>query len=370
MKIELKEIAIKDIFEGYSNSEFDEDADVDGVVGYNGLLNIRPAYQREFVYKDAQRDEVIVTIRKNFPLNVMYWSKNADGSFELLDGQQRTISIIEYLTPARFSINHVYFSSLTKEEQEQILNYKLMIYICEGTEREKLDWFKTINIAGEKLLEQELRNAIYTGEWLVDAKKHFSKRECPAGHIAKKYLKGSAIRQEYLETALKWISDRDGIEIEEYMAIHQKDKDAQELWVYFQVVINWVKTFFIDYKKEMQGIHWGLLYNKYKNNIYNPNDLKDKINALYLDDDVTNKKGIFEYVLSNDEKYLNIRAFPESIRNKVYLKQKGICPICEHTYEIEEMEADHITPWSLGGKTIEDNCQMLCKDCNRRKSNK
>ena len=193
MKIELKEISIRDVVNGYA------DKNENGIYGFDGKLNIRPAYQREFVYKDKQRDAVIETISKKFPLNVMYWVKNEDETYELLDGQQRTISICEYVNGS-FSLNFQYFHNLTDGEKEQILNYKLMIYICEGTDREKLDWFKIINIAGEKLTEQELRNAIYTGTWLNDAKRYFSKTNCPAYGIGSNYVKGSPIRQDYLET--------------------------------------------------------------------------------------------------------------------------------------------------------------------------
>ena len=195
MKIELHEIPVRDVVDGYVDSA------EGGVVGYGGMLNIRPAFQREFIYKDKQRDEVIHTITRNFPLNVMYWVKDDNGGYEMLDGQQRTISICQYVTNV-FSVSHMIFDNLTKTEQEQILNYPLMIYICEGTDKEKLDWFKIINIAGEQLTNQELRNAIYAGEWLSEAKRHFSKTGCPAYRIAENYLSGSAIRQNYLETAI------------------------------------------------------------------------------------------------------------------------------------------------------------------------
>src|ERR1035437_7039186 len=199
MKIELEEITVREVSEGYINDE------EEGVVGYGGKLNIRPKYQREFVYKDKQRDAVIETVIKKFPLNVMYWVKNEDGTYEVMDGQQRTISICEYIA-GNFSINHLYFHNLQTDEREQILDYNLMVYFCEGTDKEKLDWFKTINIAGEKLYDQALRNAIYTGTWLTDAKRHFSKTNCAAHGLASDYLKGSAIRQDYLETAIGWIS--------------------------------------------------------------------------------------------------------------------------------------------------------------------
>ncbi len=362
MKIELKEVKIRDLVENYVNN------DEEGVTGYNGKLNIRPKFQREFVYKDKQRDEVIRTVRKGFPLNVMYWVINEDGTFELLDGQQRTISICEYVCGA-YSIDFQFFHNLEKDEQEQILDYPLMIYVCEGKDSEKLEWFKTINIAGEKLYDQELRNAIYTGEWLTDAKRHFSKTSCPAYKIASDYMNGSTIRQDYLQTAIEWICDVK-MEIEDYMALHQHDSNANELWIYFMAVINWVKTIFPKYRKEMKGVEWGLLYNKYKDDKLDTKALEKEISRLMQDDDVTAKKGIYEYLLSGDEKHLNIRAFTQSMKRETYEKQEGICPICKKHFEIDEMEADHITPWCEGGKTNADNCQMLCRECNRRKSNK
>lgn len=363
MEINLEKIKIRDVVNGYVNN------DEEGVVGFGGNLNIRPKYQREFVYKDKQRDEVINTIRSKFPLNVMYWVKSGDNQFEVLDGQQRTISFCEYIK-GNFSLNYQYFFNLTEEEQNEILDYKLMVYICEGTDKEKLDWFKIINIAGEKLTDQELRNAIYTGTWLTNAKRYFSKTGCPAYQIGEKYMNGVAIRQDYLEKVLYWISSIENISIEEYMAIHQHDEDANPLWQYFQEVLSWVQRIFPNYRKEMKGIEWGILYNKYKDESYNSDKLENEIKRLMQDDDVTSKKGIYEYLLSGDEKYLNIRAFSDSMKRAAYERQDGICPICKGHFEINEMEGDHITPWHEGGKTDIDNLQMLCKDCNRRKSGK
>ncbi len=360
MKIELNEISIREVAENYvDNAE-------DGVVGYNGKLNIRPKYQREFVYDEKQRNAVIDTIRKGFPLNVMYWVKNEDGTYEVLDGQQRTVSFCQYIN-GDFSIDNRAFHNLTKAERDLILDYKLMIYFCEGNDKEKLDWFKIINIAGEKLTDQELRNAVYTGPWLTNAKLHFSKTNCAAYLLAKDYVNGSPIRQEYLETALSWINNGN---VEEYMSIHQHDPNANELWTYFRNVIEWVQLTFTNYRKEMKGINWGVLYNQFKNNTYDTNKLEQEIQTLMIDDDVTNKKGIYSYVLTRNEKHLNIRAFTENQKRSAYEKQNGICKNCGKHFDIKEMEADHITPWHAGGKTSVDNCQMLCKDCNRRKSGK
>lgn len=362
MKIKLHEIPVRDVVDGYMDSA------ENGVVGYGGRLNIRPAFQREFIYRDKQRDEVIRTIRKDFPLNVMYWVLSDDGNYELLDGQQRTISICQYVQ-GDFSIDHQGFGNLTDTEREQILNYPLMIYICEGTDKEKLDWFKIINIAGEQLMPQELRNAIYTGQWLTEAKKYFSKTGCPAYAIASDYLTGTPIRQDYLQTALKWISDREGLAIEDYMAKHQHDTNCSELWLYFQSVINWVKVIFPNYRKEMKGLDWGILFNRFGDGQYDPKELEEQIVALMEDDDVTNNKGVYPYLLDGQEKHLSIRAFTQSMKRSAYERQKGVCPLCGGTFALKEMQADHITPWSKGGRTVPENCQMLCAPCNRKKSN-
>lgn len=360
MKIELHEISIREIVENYvDNAE-------EGVIGFDGKLNIRPKYQREFVYDVEKRNAVIDTIRKGFPLNVMYWIANEDGTYEVLDGQQRTISFCQYVN-SDFSVNDVAFHNLTKDEKEQILDYKCMIYFCEGTEREKLEWFKIINIAGEKLTDQELRNAVYTGEWLTHAKSIFSKTNCAAALLSRDYVKANTIRQELLQTALKWISQGN---IESYMSKHQHDQNANELWTYFRNIINWVELTFTNKRNEMKSVNWGELYDTYKDEFFNTEKLEEEIKRLMMDDDVTNKKGIYPYVLSRDEKYLNIRAFTDSQKRTVYEQQKGICASCKKHFRLKEMEGDHITPWCEGGKTSIDNCQMLCKNCNRTKGKK
>lgn len=361
MNIELKEITIQELSDGF------EDNNEDGVVGFGGKLDIRPPYQREFIYKDKQRDAVINTITKNFPLNVMYWAVREDGTFEVIDGQQRTISICQYID-GDFAFQNRYFHNLKADEKEKILNYTLMVYVCSGTESEKLEWFKTINIAGEKLTEQELRNAVYTGSWVSDAKRYFSKSGCVAYSIGGDYLNGSPIRQEFLETAIDWISEG---KIENYMATHQHDPNATALWLYFQSVITWVNaTFTVKRKKFMKGIQWGLFYNKYKDVVFDTKAIEEETARLIADDEVEKKSGIYAYILTKDERYLGIRTFSDSVKQKVYENQKGICPICKNHFDISEMEGDHITPWVEGGKTIEENCQMLCKDDNRRKASK
>ena len=358
MDIKLKEITVRQLTTGY------EDKAEAGVVGYGGKLDIRPPFQREFVYKDKQRDAVINTVTKDFPLNVMYWAVRDDGGYEIIDGQQRTISLCQYVS-GEFSINGLAFHNLKKDKQEQILNYRLMIYFCSGTDSEKLEWFRTINIAGERLSDQELRNAVYSGSWVSDAKRYFSKNSRPK--IGDDYLSGVANRQEYLETAIDWIS---GGNIEEYMSKHQHDKDAKALWTYFQAVINWVETTFTNYRKEMKGVPFGFLYNEFKENKFDSKKLEKEIAKLMEDEDVTNKKGIYSYVLTRKEKFLNIRTFNDRQKREAYERQKGVCPVCKKKYKIEEMEADHITPWHKGGKTSADNCQMLCEEDNRRKSGK
>ena len=296
----------------------------------------------------------------------MYWAVKEDGDFEIIDGQQRTISVCQYVN-GDFSVDGLAFHNLPSDKREQILNYELMIYFCSGTDSEKLEWFKIINIAGEKLSDQELRNAVYSGSWVSDVKKYFSKNGCAAYKMGSDYLNGLPIRQDYLETAIKWISDE---KIEDYMSEHQHDQNASALWIYFQSVISWVKGTFTEKRNCMKGVDWGVLYNKFKNQVYDTERIEEETAKLILDDDVTKNSGIYPYILTRDKKHLSIRAFSDAQRQKAYEKQKGICSKCKNDFEIKEMEADHITPWHEGGKIILENCQMLCKECNRRKSEK
>jgi len=360
MKIELNHIKVRDLVDGYTD-------DGESVVGYSGKLDIRPRYQRNFVYKDEQREAVIRTIRQEFPLNVMYWAVRDDGTYEVIDGQQRTISIAQYVE-GDFSINDMGFHNLTDKEQDQILDYELFIYFCEGTDREKLDWFKIVNIAGEKLSDQELRNAVYSGSWVSDAKRYFSRSNCAAYGIARDYLAGKMNRQGYLETAIKWASKGD---ITGYMSKHQHDSDATELWEYFKGVINWIETTFPNKRKDlMKGQDWGTLYADFKDAELDPYELEEEIKELIDDYDVTSQRGIYPYVLTRDERKLEIRAFDKTIKRRKYEEQDGVCAGCGESFTMEEMEADHIDPWVEGGKTEIENCQMLCKPCNRRKSSK
>ena len=373
MKIELHEVRVRELCADYNDLSIQEE----GIVGYGGRLNIRPKYQREFVYDEKQRNAVMDTVWQNFPLNVMYWVKTdgTDGiEYEVLDGQQRTISICSFIAGEymmNFDGNLLGFNNMTIEQQNRILDYKLQIYICEGTDEEKLKWFQRINIAGEKLKEQEIRNAIYSGSWVTQAKRRFSKTGCVAYKIGSDFMNGSPIRQDYFETALSWIADKQGITIEQYMARHQHDTDADELWQYFQDVIHWVdKLFGRKYKKEMKGVEWGLLYNKHKDTTLTATAIGEQMARLMADSDVQKKSGIFAYILDHDIHHLGIRAFDANTRREVYERQGGRCAICGKPFDIEVMEADHITPWVEGGRTIAANCQMLCRDCNRRKSSK
>lgn len=358
MEVTLNKITIRDLVRDY------KDHDEEGITGYGGRLDIRPSYQREFVYNDEQREAVIDTVRKGFPLNVMYWAVRDDGDFEIIDGQQRTISICQYVNND-FSYNGLTFHNLEDDEREQILDYELTIYECSGTDSEKLEWFKTINIAGEKLYDQELRNAVYHGSWVTDAKRYFSKNGCPAYQVGAKYLNGSAIRQDYLETVIKWKSNNNIIG---YMSQHQHDEYATELWNYFLEVIDWIEATFIKYRSEMKGLPWGEFYNKYKSIDFNPEEIEQKISNLYEDLEVKNNKGIYQYILTDDSKYLNLRTFEDHVKKAIYEKQKNKCAHCKKEFPFNQMHADHIKPWSLGGKTEPENCQVLCQSCNAKKS--
>jgi len=386
MTIDLQEITVRELCTGYNDLSVQEE----GITGYGGRLDIRPKYQREFVYDEKKRNAVMETVWQGFPLNVMYWVKVvADASerrddnkttlgnvasYELLDGQQRTISICSFIAGEYLMVfdgNLLGFNNMTIEQQNRILDYKLQVYVCEGTDEEKLKWFRTINIAGEKLTNQEIRNAIYSGSWVTQAKRRFSKTGCVAYKIASDFMSGSPIRQDYFETALEWIGDAQRLTVEQYMARHQHDTDADELWQYFQDVVHWVdKLFGRKYRKEMKGVEWGLLFNRHKDTTLTATAIMQQMAKLMQDSDVQRKSGIFAYILDGDEHHLGIRAFDDNTKREVYEQQGGICKVCGKHFEISQMEADHITPWCDGGRTVAENCQMLCKECNRRKSGK
>ena len=369
MKITEKRITVADLTKGYV------DKNDDGVFAYDGHLTVRPAYQREFVYSDKDRNAVIDSILKSRPLNVMHWAKLSETDWEVLDGQQRTISICQYVN-GDFAINYQYFFNLTQDEKNRILNYELFIYECEGTDKEKLEWFQIINRLGVTLTDQELLNATYTGAWLADAKTYFSKRNCVAEKLGKGYVKGNPIRQELLEKVLEWIAARDGYKCgAEYMAKHQTDTDASDLWQYYQSVMAWAKMLFPTAVNGITDVqNWGELYNKYSANAYNFKALKAELDALVLDDDVTRNAGVIPYILSAktpaDERSLSIRAFTPAMKLAAFNAQKGVCPLCSNVFTIDQMEGDHIVPWSRGGKTTASNLQMLCKDCNSKKGGK
>jgi len=369
MKIEPFQIKVRDIIKDYKDDSTNQGA----VVGFETKLNIRPAYQRNFVYDDKKRNAVIDTILKGFPLNVMYWSENEDGTFEMIDGQQRTISFCQFCTDS-FSIcidgkrDWRKFTSLSKDVQKKVLDYDCQIYICKGSDDERLDWFKTININSEPMKDQELRNAQFTGPWLTDAKYYFSRTNGNAFQLAKDYLKGSANRQEYLETAIFWIVDKQSLKsIEEYMGNHRNDADATELWTYFKKVIDWVSTYFPITRSIMKGLDWGILYNRYFQNDYNPNELEVEIQKLISDEDVTNPKGVYEYLLSKKsrtaERALSIRAYTEKDKEIVFERQKHKCAKCGKDFKVDELDAHHKLQWADGGHTTLENCILYCNEC-------
>ncbi len=373
MKIEPTRIKVSEIFDGYT------DNGDDGVFAYGGKLAIRPPYQREFVYDDEQAEAVIQTVLKGFPLNVMYWVKTGKESYEVLDGQQRTLSVMQYLKhkfPITLNGQKYYWDALPDDKYNLIMGYEFTIYICEGEESEKLEWFKVVNIAGEKLSDQELRNSVYTGAWLSDAKRYFSKRGCAAKGLSDRYITGDPNRQELLEKALKGICGFQEIkDITEYMAAHKSDNDADELWQYFQDVIHWIEKIFPKYFSDMKGVDWCALYNKYHGNTYNSAVMSAETKRLHEDEDVQKIKGIYEYLLCRETdpyagRLLNIRAFDKRDKLAAYSRQNGICPICGEHFAFEDMEGDHIKPWSKGGHTTPENCQMLCRDCNGKKTDK
>ena len=357
MKVQLREVTVRELVVDY------RDDGEGGVFGYGGRLDIRPPFQREFIYKDQQRNAVIDSVLKGFPLNVMYWADREDGTYEIIDGQQRTISIAQYVDGV-FSLDRRYFHNLPSDTADRILGYPLTVYVCTGTDSEKLEWFKTINIVGEKLMNQELRNAVYSGPWVTDAKRYFSRTSGAAYQVGRNHLRGTAIRQDYLETAIKWAS---GGNIEDYMARHQHHTSANPLWEHFQRVIEWVESCFTTRPRLMRGVDWGALYDEHRDQPVDVDAAEAETLRLIEDDDVQRQPGIYAYILTRDERHLNIRAFSKAMRRRAYERQSGVCTRCKETFALSAMETDHIDPWSQGGKTTVENCQMLCRPCNRRK---
>ena len=373
MTIKQINVTVGEITEGYVNDE------EEGVRGYNGLLDIRPKYQREFIYSDKEQKAVIETVLKGYPLNVMYWvkrSEDAECPYEVMDGQQRTLSLCQYVAGI-FSVGEKNYFNQPADIQKRILNYQLTVYVCEGEESEKLEWFKTINIAGKPLNDQEIHNAVYAGPFVSDSKRHFSKSNCGAFRLGKDLVVGTPIRQDFLKKALEWMADhetRNGNPqtLVGYMSQHQHDPNANHLWTYFQNVLNWATTNFSmkKFKRIMKGLDWAYLYDTFHEQTLDIAAIEEEISRLMRDSDIQKPLGIIPYVLTRDEHHLNLRAFPEDIKLAVWEKQHHVCPHCQKEFSFEQMEGDHITPWREGGRTVESNCQMLCRECNRRKGSK
>lgn len=386
MKTELHtEWTVKNICAGFVYNELEGK----GLFGMNGKLTIQPEYQRNYIYADGKKDVAVIdSVLKGYPIGLIYFNRREDGQLEVLDGQQRITSLGRFVTN-KFAISEngmeQYFRGIAKDKQEKINNTKLLIYVCEGTETEIKEWFKTINIVGVPLNKQEVLNAIYSGSFVTLAKEEFSNSQNSNINKWSSYIKASVNRQEYLECALNWVSKGN---IESYMSLHRHDDNINELKTYFNAVIDWVDNIFLNVYSEMQAVEWGRLYETYHNRPYNPQEISTKVSELYADEYVKSKKGIFEYVLGGciDSKLLEIRIFEERDKKTVYerqtkeAKEKGIsnCPLCAlgndnnktRIWKLNEMDADHVTAWSNGGATDISNCQMLCKTHNKIKGNK
>lgn len=378
------EWTIRDILEGFVYNEYEGK----GLFGLNGKLVIQPEYQRNYIYADGKKDVAVIdSVLKGYPLGLIYFNKNGD-KLEVLDGQQRITSLGRYVT-GRFPIldssgMQQYFSSLG-DLQNKIMDTPLTIYVCEGEEAEVKQWFKTINIAGIPLNEQELLNAIYSGPFVTKAKEEFSNSQNSNIQKWSSYINGSVIRQDYLTVALEWVSKGN---IDDYMSRHRFDTNINELKIYFNSVIDWVSNVFLDVEPEMRGLPWGEFYERYHNNSYNITDVHNLLQQLYTDIFVKNRKGAFEYILGGcvDTKLLDIRVFDDVTKQTKYklqtkeAKEKYIsnCPYCaighdankSRIYKLNEMDADHVSAWSNGGSTDISNCQMLCKTHNRAKGNR
>lgn len=394
MKTKLRtDLTIRQICEGFQYSESEEK----GLFGWGGKLTIQPEYQRNYIYANGKDDAAVVdSLLKGYPIGLIYFVETEKDKYEILDGQQRITSIGRYVTNkfAWIDENDIpyKFESLPKDKQDKIYNTELTIYICSGEESEIKEWFKTINIAGKPLNNQELLNSIYSGPFITKAKEVFSNSQNSNLHKWLSYMKVEVKRQGLLEVALSWVSkdwEKDG-NLEKYMADHRHDDNINELTSYFNDVINWVSTIFIDVKDEMQYVNWGKMYEKYHKNSYNSNDISKKLNELYSDYFVNDKKGCYEYILKGckqeDTKLLNIRLFDEPTKKTVYEKQTQIakiknisnCPMCviedlsnkTKIWDYKDMDADHVTAWSKGGATDISNCQMLCRTHNHIKGNR
>jgi len=382
------EITVKDICEGFVYSELEGK----GLFGLSGKLTIQPEYQRNYIYasEGGKREiAVIESILKGYPIGLIYFNKVNSDNFEVLDGQQRITSIGRFVTN-KFAIkdgngNEQLFGGFAVDKKSKILNTKLLIYECEGTESEIKEWFRTINIAGVPLNSQELLNAVYSGLFVTLGKEEFSNSKNANIQKWSAYISGSANRQDFLERALEWVSKEN---VSEYMSRHRFDNNITELKDYFTSVIDWVSTVFVDVESEMKGLEWGRLYETYRKKPYNSKTVSDEVKRLYADPYVKSRKGIFEFILggSTDTKLLEVRVFDEATKKSVYAKQtveaekKGTsnCSLCAighdsnktKIWKLSEMDADHVTAWSKGGATDIKNCEMLCKTHNRAKGNK
>ncbi len=382
----LTNLTVDDICRGFVYNELEGK----GLFGWDGKLVIQPEYQRNYIYADGKKDVAVVdSLLKGYPLGLIYFVKVGDERYEVLDGQQRITSFGRFVR-GKFPVVDAegmphYFDGLNAEEQKRILGSKLTIYVCEGAETEIKEWFKTINIAGVPLVEQELLNAIYSGPFVTAAKEVFSNSGNSEMQKWKCYVAGDEQRQKILETALKWVS---GGEVQDYMGRHRFDKDCRELKTYFTSVIDWIDGVFKGVKDEMCGLDWGRLYETYRKTAYNPDKVWQRVEELYCDEFVTDRRGIFEYVLGGEKetRLLNVRVFSDKEKKQVYARQTaeaekhGVsnCPLCaigheasaKRIWKIGEMDADHVTAWSKGGATDISNCQMLCKTHNRAKGNR
>lgn len=380
------DLTVKDLCDGFVYNEYEGK----GLFGWGGKLTIQPEYQRNYIYADGKKDVAVIdSLLKGYPLGLLYFVKTGDDTYEILDGQQRVTSFGRYVT-GKFAIideNDIpnYFSGLPQDKQNKIMNSHLTIYICEGEESEIKEWFKTINIVGVPLNNQELLNSIYSGPFVTLAREEFSNSRNANIQKWSAYIRGDVNRQEFLATALNWVSKGN---IEDYMSRHRLDNDITELKTYFNSVIDWISSVFVDVLNEMRGLEWGELYERFHTKSYNPQLIHEEVMKLISDPFVTNKKGIFEYVLGEckDTKLLNVRVFDETTKRTAYKKQtekareSGVsnCPLCavgnnsnrNKIYEFREMEADHVTAWSKGGATDINNCEMLCITHNRAKGNK
>lgn len=387
MKTTLKtNITVKEICDGFVYNELEGK----GLFGLSGKLTIQPEYQRNYIYADGKRDvAVIESILKGYPIGLIYFNTVAADKFEVLDGQQRITSVGRFVTD-KFAIKdenglEQYFTGIAADKQKKILETKLLIYECEGTESEIKEWFKTINIAGVPLNDQELLNAVYSGPFVTLAKEEFSNSQNANIQKWSAYIKGSANRQEFLERALDWVSKGN---IGDYMSKHRTDKNITELKTYFNSVIDWASSVFTDVESEMRGLEWGRLYEEYHKKAYDPKKVSAEVHKLYADPYIKNRKGIFEYILggSSDTKLLEVRVFDEATKKATYATQTAAaekkhisnCPLCsvghdankDKMWKLDEMDADHVAAWSKGGKTSAKNCQMLCKTHNRAKGNR